>query len=83
MVVVVVVDGKNEGGGGVGVEAGVGTRGGGGCLCMQGGGTEGSIMRGIKGSGMRGADCFDTRLEGSLSIHLGVGRRQEDSEDPG
>lgn len=29
---------------------------------------------------MRGAECFDTLLEGSFSIHLGVGRRQ-DSED--
>lgn len=75
------LDGKDEEGG-VGVEAGLATRGGAGGLCMQGGGAEGSIMRGIKVSGMRGAEYFDTRLEGSLSIHFGVGRRQ-DPEDAG
>lgn len=79
--VAVVVNGE-DGERGVAAEAGLGTRGGGGCLCMQGGGAEGSIMRGIKGSGMRGAECFDARLDGSLSIHFGVGRRQ-DSEDAG
>lgn len=83
MVVVVVVDGEGGEGGGVGVEARWAARGGSGCLCMQGGGgAEGSIMRGIKGLSMRGAEYFDTLLEGSLSIHLGVGRRQ-DSEDAG
>lgn len=83
MAVVAVVDGEGGEGGGVGVEACLGARGEGGCLCMQGGGgAKGSIMRGFKGLGMRGAEYFDTLLEGSLSIHLGVGRRQ-DSEDAG
>lgn len=32
---------------------------------------------------MRGAQSFDTLLDGSFSIHLGVGRRRQDSEDAG
>lgn len=82
VVLVVVVDGEDEEGGGVGVETSLGSRGEAGCLCMHGGGAEGSIMRGIKGLGMREVGYFDTLLEGSLSIHFGVGRRQ-DSEDAG
>lgn len=86
VVVVVVVDGEEDEGGGVGVEASLRSRRGAGSLCMHGvGGAEGSIMRGIKGLGMQGAECFDTLLEGSLSIHFGVGRRQdsENSENAG
>lgn len=65
-------EGEEESGGRIACredeEEGVGFEGletlGGGCLSMQGG----------EGSGMRGAECLQTRLEGSLSIHFGVGR---------
>lgn len=78
-----VVHGGGDEGEGVGFEGFLKARGGGGCcLSMQGGAEGSSIVRGVKGSGMRGAEYLETRLEGSLSIHFGVGRRQ-DSADSG